>query len=347
MAFPRAIPALVQLLAVTSLLAAPASAVELKPRTVEVFDRYVRLTEARMEEELRRGEPYLWVDGLGELRRENSYAQLRQGQILIQRLETEEGGRAIKVPEGLVHHWVGVVFIPGATLRQALAVVQDYDNHARIYQPDIRRSKLLRRDGEDFKISVQFFKKSLRTVVLNADFDVRYFPVDSARVYSRSYSTRIAEVENPDRPDEHESPVGQGHGYLWRLDSYWRFQQMDGGVYVQVEYIALSRSLPEGLGWLLNPLVRRISRESLYRLLNATRAGVRAFAEGDQRPAAGKSPGLSGRKEWDARTFQVSPARTGRTCDLGTLGGGKKRSQMVKSEELSGSLHPQSSAYVL
>lgn len=266
--------AFAQFVALACLAGTPAEAAELKQNTVEAFDRYVQLSEARMAEELRRGELYIWVDSLPEPRRRNLYAQLRQGQIVVQRQETEDGGKLIKVPEGLVHHWVGLVFIPGATLRQALAVAQDYDNHWKIYKPDIRRSKLIRRDGEDFKIYLQFFKKTIRTVVLNAEFDVRYFSIDSARVYSRSYSTRIAEVENPDRPDEHEEPVGKGHGYLWRLNSYWRFQQKDDGVYVQIEYIALSRSVPEGLGWLLNPFIRRISRDSLYRLLNATRVAA-------------------------------------------------------------------------
>ena len=286
----RATIALIVLVAGTSPLVNPVHAAELKQKTIEAFDRYVRLSEAPMEEELRWGGPYLWVDASPESRRQNLYAQLRKGEILIERRETQDGGKPIEVPEGLVHHWVGAVFIPGATLAQTLAVLQDYDNHWKIYGPDIRRSKLIRREGNDFKIYVQFFKKSLRTVVLNAEFDVRYFPVNSTRVYSRSRSVRIAEVENPDRPDERENPVGQGHGYLWRLYSYWRFEQKEGGVYVQVEYIALSRPVPEGLGWLLNPLIRRISRDSLYRILNATRVAVTRSEESKPKTFGGKAP---------------------------------------------------------
>ncbi len=286
----RAKTGFVSLVALASLLAGPATAAELKQKTIEAFDRYVRLSEVPMEEELRRGGPYLWVDASPESRRQNLYTQLRKGEILIERRETQDGGKPIKVPEGLVHHWVGAVFIPGATLAQTLAVLEDYDNHWRIYGPDIRRSKLIRREGNDFKIYVQLFKKSLRTVVLNAEFDARYFPVDSTRVYSRSRSVRIAEVENPDRPDEREDPVGQGHGYLWRLYSYWRFEQKDAGVYAQVEYIALSRTVPEGLGWLLIPLIRHISRDSLYRILNATRLGVTRSEESKPRTFGGEVP---------------------------------------------------------
>jgi hypothetical protein len=103
---------------------------------------------------------------------------------------------------------------------------------------------------------------------------VRYFPIDASRVSSRSQGTRIAELENPGEPDEREYALGQGHGYLWRLNYYWRLEQKDGGVYAELEYIALSRNVPTGFGWLVQLIVRRISRESLSRLLHATRAAA-------------------------------------------------------------------------
>ncbi|MDA2914586.1 hypothetical protein MYX77_11665, partial [Acidobacteriia bacterium AH_259_A11_L15] len=231
-------------------------------------------TEARMAEELADGNAFLWVDRLPEPRRQRLYAQLRQGQIVYEDLETREKGKRIKVPEGLVHHWVGVIFIPETTLQRILVVIQDYDNHQNIYKPDVRRSRLLHRDGNDFKIYLQFYRKTIVTVVLNAEFEVRYFPVDSTRVHSRSYSTRIAEVENAGQPDEREKPVGNDRGFLWRLYTYWRFQEKDGGVYVQLESIALSRGVPVVLRWLINPIIKRIRRGSLSRILNSTRAAV-------------------------------------------------------------------------
>lgn len=298
------------LLALVGLLAPRTFAAELKQKTVEAFEHYVRLAEQRMDKELGPGEAYLWIDSLPQPRRQRLYDQLRSGQIVLQPLKTEQDEDPISVPDGLIHHWVGVVFIPGATLPQAVAVLQDYDNHSKIYAPDIRRSKLIRRDGNDFQIYIQFYKKAIFTVVLNAEFRVRFSPVDAERVSSRSYSTRIAELENPDRPEEREYPIGRGHGFLWRLNSYWRLEQKDGGVYAQLEYVALSRNVPTGLGWLVHPIVRRISRESLSRLLNATRGAT-----------AGKLPGASG---------EASPSRTepnhdpgpGSRVDHGQLGSG-------------------------
>jgi hypothetical protein len=214
------------------------------------------------------------VDRLPEVRRQRLYSQLRQGQTAYEDLETREEGKRIKVPKGLIHHWVGVIFIPQTTLQQTLAVMQDYDNHENIYKPDVRRSKLLHRDGNDFKVYLQFYRKTIVTVVLNAEFDVRYFPVDAARVHSRAYSTRIAELKNPDRPDEREKPVGKDRGFLWRLHTYWRFQEKDGGVYIQLESIGLSRGVPMLLRWLINPIIKRIRRESLFRLLKSTRTAL-------------------------------------------------------------------------
>jgi hypothetical protein len=71
-----------------------------------------------------------------------------------------------------------------------------------------------------------------------------------------------------------ELPPGQDHGFLWRLNSYWRFEERDGGVYVECEAISLTRNVPLGLGWLVNPIIRSLPRESLANTLWATREAV-------------------------------------------------------------------------
>ena len=105
---------------------------------------------------------------------------------------------------------------------------------------------------------------------------MRYFPLDATHCYSRSVATRIAEVVNPAQPDEHEKPVGHDGGFLWRLNSYWRFEEKDGGVYVEVESISLTRDIPMGLGWLIKPFVTSIPRESLQMTLGSTRSAAEA-----------------------------------------------------------------------
>jgi hypothetical protein len=249
--------------------------VQLKQSTLDAFDRYMRLTEARNDEELRRGTPFLWVDGLPEVQRKAAYAELRAGQVKMARLETREAGRPVPCPGGLIHHWVGVVFIPGATLPQTLRLLQDYDNHAVYYKPDVQRSKILERQDNDFKVFLRFRRKKIITVVLNTEHEIHYFLIDATRAHSRSRTTRIAEVENHDKPDERENPVGDDGGYLWRMNTYWRFLEQDGGTYVQCEAISLTRDIPAGLGWLIRPFVTSIPRETLTATLNATRAALR------------------------------------------------------------------------
>jgi hypothetical protein len=251
----------------------PSHAVELKPETVAAFNHYVQLSEQRMQNDLQSGS-FQWTEGVPIQQGEKLYERLKSGEVVIQKLETLERGAPISVPGGLIHHWVGVVFIPGATLKQTLAVLQDYDGHSRIYSPHVLRSKLIQHTGDDFKFSLRLRETKLVTVVLDTEYEVHYVRLDSKRAYSRSYSTRVAELESAGEPGEHEKPTGNDSGFLWRLDSYWRFWERDGGVYVQLEAISLTRDIPEGLGWLIRPFVISIPRESLEFTLERTRAAL-------------------------------------------------------------------------
>jgi putative flippase GtrA len=267
------------------LLAATAChAAELRPETVAAFDRYVQQTEARMASEVRAGGAFLYPDSLADPQRSSAYQRLRQGEILIEKLATSKDGKSMSVPAGLVHHWVGIIFVPGASLEKTLALTQDYDNREVIYRPDVIRSKLLWRSGDKFKIFMRFYKKGFSTVVLNTEFQIQYFRVDADRVWSSSYSTHIGEVADPSHPDGPELPPDQEHGYLWRLYTYWRFEQKDGGVYVQCEAVSLTRGIPFGLNWLFGPLVKSIPRDSLNRMLGQTRAAITAPASATKLP---------------------------------------------------------------
>jgi hypothetical protein len=195
----------------------------------------------------------------------------------MERLQTHEAsGSVIEAPDGLIHHWIGAVFVRHANLQQVVALVQDYDHHQDIYKPTVARSKLISRDGNNFKMFYRLREKKIITVTLDTNHDVQYFPLDSTHCRSRSVSTRIAEVANADQSGEYEKPVGQDGGFLWRMNSYWRFEQKDGGVYVESESISLTRDIPIGLGWLIKPFVSSIPRESLLFTLSATRSAVEA-----------------------------------------------------------------------
>jgi hypothetical protein len=246
--------------------AAGAQTAELKPPTVAAFDAYIRSAETRIDAQTRGVPAFLWVDESPERLR-----QARTGQILSQ---PWAGEAEISVPGGLIHDWIGAVFVPGSTLAGALRLAQDYDHHKNIYGPEVVDSKLLSRRDDDYKIYLRLLKKKVLTVVLATEHDVRYFRPGAARCYSRSYSTRIAEVAGAGKPGEHELPPGKDHGFLWRLYSYWRFEERDSGVYVECEAISLTRAVPAGLGWLIEPIIRNLPRESLTNTLRATRAAL-------------------------------------------------------------------------
>ena len=246
-------------LAVAALWTWGGLAAELKPATEQAFDGYIRAAEARLEPP----GGFLWVD-----QDPARVAQVRAGQVLSQ----PWGAQAeIEVPGGLIHDWIGAAFIPGATLDRTLALGQDYNNHKNLYRPEVMDSKLLSRNGGEYRIFLRLLKKKVLTVVLNTNHDVVYTRLDARRCRSRSYSTRIAEVADAGKPGERELPPGEGHGFLWKLYSYWRFEERDGGVYIECEAISLTRGIPAGLGWLIEPIIRSLPRESLANTLRATR----------------------------------------------------------------------------
>jgi len=222
-----------------------------------------------MDKDLR-DEHFLYIDNLSSEPRAKIDAQVRQGELYIEQLHTLEDGQQIRVPSGLIHHWIGIAFVPGELFSQTLDVLQDYQRYAHVYKPDVERSKLLELDGNNSKSYLRLYKISLVAVVLNANFDAEYTPLSSTRAEFRSYSTRIAEVRDPNGPNESEFPVGKDHGYLWRLNSYWRIEKRDGGVYLQVELVTLSRTIPALIAWLVNPTVRKLSKATIASLLTAT-----------------------------------------------------------------------------
>ena len=260
------------LLATAMVLGQLAVAAELKQKTAAAFDRYVAATEARFANELKPGGPFLYIDALKNDDRQKAYQQLKNGEILVEKMETKAPGvSADDVPDGMVHHWVGLIFIPGATLQQTLPLVKDYDRRAELYKPDVIASHTTWHKGDDYKMFLRLHQKKFTTVVFNTDYDVHWGTVSPTQVYSNSISTRIAEVKDPDKPDGPDLPVGTGHGYLWRLNTYWRFEEKDGGVYLQCEALSLTRDMPYGMGWLLRPLVTSIPKASLNRALGQTR----------------------------------------------------------------------------
>ena len=250
------------------------AAADLRPNTTAAFDRYVRLTEARLESELRGDTPFLWIDRLPEAGRAEAEAKVRAGEIVVSALETRDAGMEIDIPDGLRHHWVGTSFIGGVSIERVVALMQGYDRYQDIYPPNVRRSRLIARDADRFTVYLQLFMKKILSVVLNTEYSVQYMRVAPTRVHVRSYATRIAEVDKPGTAEEREKPVGHDNGFLWRFNNYCGLEARNGGTYVQCETVSLSRDVPFGLGWVVKPFITGIPRESLEFTLTAMRTAL-------------------------------------------------------------------------
>ncbi len=246
-------------------LLSTATAAKLKDQTRSEFEEYVASAEASMDRAIKGEQPYLWVDSLPGER-----ARLRDGNILIDRVGTE---KSIKIKDGLIHDWIGAVFIP-ATLDEVMKMLKDYDHHDEIY-PEVIDSKLLEMNGNQLRGFLRLKKKQIITVILNTEHEVTYYQVDKDRWHSRSYTTRISEVANAGKPSEYELPDGEGQGFMWELYAYWRFEKVEGGVFAECRTISLSRKIPFGLGFLISPFVDGLPRESLFGVLTATRNAVK------------------------------------------------------------------------
>ena len=250
-----------RLVVAAAFVALQLGAAELKPRTVIAFDRYIQQTEQHLEGRAQ----FLWTDESPDRAQ-----RVRRGDVVVE----PAGPRAVtEVPDGLVHDWAGCVFLPGVTIEKTLAVIQDYD-HMEAYRPEVISSRLLAHNGNDFRFSMRLLKKKVITVVLDTDHEVHYVPVGPGKWRSVSRTTKIAQVEHAGKPDEHALPPGTGEGFLWKLTSFWRFQERDGGVWVECEAISLTRDIPTGLAWLIKPIIRDLPKESLENTLLHLRESV-------------------------------------------------------------------------
>jgi hypothetical protein len=245
-----------------------ANVVTLKPRTREAFDDYIHEAEQAIHASLEGQSAFLWsdcsYDRAQQVRRRHIVAQLW------------EGDWPIKIPNGLIHDWVGAALVPHATVEQVLSLVQNYDHHKDIYRPEVMDSRLISQHGNDFKIFLRLLKKKVITVVLDTDHDVHYSAVAARRWFCRSHSTRIAEVEDAGTTAERVLEPDTGFGFLWRLYSYWKFEEKSAGegVYIECRAISLTRDIPTGLGWIIDPIVRKLPQESLIHTLECTRRAL-------------------------------------------------------------------------
>jgi len=244
-----------------------AAAVELTPEASEAFKTYISTFEAQRL----KNASSLDADADAAERQ-----QLLHGQVVV---KPGRNNGETQVKSALIHDWMGTIFIPSTTLKQVLATLQDYPRHSEMFAPDIRDARVRWHSGDDFNVYMRIVKSKLMiTDVLNTEQDIHFSRIDARHEYVRAYSTKITEVSNAGTANEHELPVGEDRGLLWRLFGYWFLEERDGGVYAEYQSITLSRNVPFGMNAVLGPILHNVPAESLRASLEKTRRAVEGLA---------------------------------------------------------------------
>jgi hypothetical protein len=246
-------------------------AADLSAETVKAWNSYVKATEARISKELSSKDKFLALEFQPEGRVNRDINSLFAGEIPIAEVKSvDANGREIKVPDGMIHHWRGCVFIPNIALDAVYARVAS-PSIEDTRQEDVLDSAVLERSPDSLKLYLKLQRSKIITVVYNTEHQVRFQRPNADRAWSRSMATKIAEIENPHSDNERERPEGHDRGFLWRMNSYWRYKQVEGGVIVECESITLSRSIPAVIRYFVNPLIKKVARESMHRTLDSMR----------------------------------------------------------------------------
>ena len=263
----RALPVVLLAAAGMVVFSDPANGAGLTAETVSAWDAYVHRTETRVARELADGRRFLALDFEREPHRVRD--SLLRGELVSEEVRPSEGGPAVEVPGGTIHHWRAAVLVPGVTLDGLIAALRNPRQHG--YHPqDVLKWRVLERDGDRERVLLRIRRQEIVTAVFNTEHDVAFTAHGPDRISSRSIATRIAELSGSGA-EAGEKPIGQDRGFLWRLNSYWRYEAVAGGVLVELESLTLSRDVPTLLGPVARPIVARVARESLERTLGGIR----------------------------------------------------------------------------
>jgi hypothetical protein len=264
--------------AVVACAGAWAAAAELTPPTIAAFDHYVELTEARMAGEVAGAAPLLWIDRQRADARIRLITSLKAGQVDVEKLETRDRGESIRVPDGLIHHWMGTVWIPGASLEGVISFVQDYAGYPAAFGPLVRSARVTAHEGDRFDVAMRTETHKVITVVVDATYRIDYTRIDARRVLVKTVASDLKEIENAGTLNERAVAAEHGRGYVWRMNTYCAFESQADGTFEQCESISLSRGLPFGIGWMIEPFVTSVPKETLEFTLGHVRQALIARA---------------------------------------------------------------------
>jgi hypothetical protein len=243
-------------------------AAEPSASAMRAFNSYSQNVEARLVRQ--HGTPQAFLAP-------QDWTRLQKGDLIVEKVTPS--GRA-ELPGALLHHWRGTAFVPGARLADFERLMKDFNGYPRLYAPQVLQANVAVRgnDGDRFQGTLRVRQHHVITVVMDTVYDIMFVRVDPQHGYSISRSSRISEIVSAGTNKERALTADEQHGFLWQMNTYWSYEERDGGLYMQIESVSLSRSVPTGLGWVVGPFVESIPRESLEFTLHATCDALRKQA---------------------------------------------------------------------
>jgi hypothetical protein len=243
--------------------AAPTCArAEPTPEAVSAFNAYVKTVESRLAQQHQSRDGFLQPPLTPQNKK-----HLQQGELIIEPITPVTGS---DLPGALLHDWRGTAFAPGATIADFERLMKNIGAYPQYFSPQVLQAKLLSRQGDHLQAFMRVRQHHVITVVMDTSYDIIFGRLDDQHGYSLSRSTKVSEIESPGTATEHVVPADEEHGFLWRQNTYWTYEEGDGGLYMQIESVSLSRSVPTGLNWIVQPFIEKIPRESLEFTLRST-----------------------------------------------------------------------------
>ena len=237
-------------------------------QAAEAFNKYVAAVESRLAQQHAFTGAFMATLATDP----QNAARLRNGELIVEQIKPLG---EMELPGAMLHHWRGAAFMPGAKSADFERLMRDYQGYSRYYAPDVQSATVLEHDGDHYRVKMRVRQKHVITVVLDTTYDVTFGRLDAGRSYSLSRSTAVAEIENAGTSSERALGPNEEHGFLWTLNTYWSSEERDGGLYIEIESVSLTRSIPYGLGWAVGPFVESVPRESLEFTLRATRDALK------------------------------------------------------------------------
>lgn len=235
-----------------------------KEETLRAWSEYIDRPNLSLADCSAASGPLVWTGGSSE-----TWQRVQRGEIEI----TNRDAR--KVPQGLIHHWTGTLFVENATLDQAISVLNGYERYPQIYKPLFRRVDVLERNGETEKLNVVATQKAFGVIgAVETEEDLHRSMPNPNTLCIRADSVRVQEIADYGQPSEHVFPEAKRPGFVWRALIVERLEQKNGGVYIELQTVSLSRGIPVEFRWLVKPLTDELPRKMLLDMLTETKIAI-------------------------------------------------------------------------